>query len=174
MGVDTSEKSHDTNHIGRRKVPTARATKIRRSIEINRPPDELYRYWRALDNLPHILSHVDSIKVIDDRVSHWTVKTTMGGPTVEWYAEIINDVENERIGWRSLKDADVDHAGSVQFQPLDNGQWTAVTVALQYVLPGGVIGSTIAKVLGEDPDNLLLQDLQRFKQAMEAGVHALR
>ena len=115
------------------------------------------------------MSHLESVQVITDRFSHWVVKTMTGLPTIEWDAEIINEVENERIGWRSLKDADVDHAGSVEFEPVGDGRSTRLTVTLQYAPIAGRIGTAVAKLLGEDPDLKIADDLQRFKESMEAG-----
>ena len=131
MGIDMSHRnqsgrSSDTGRLGRRKIHTDRAMKIQRSIEINRPANGLYRFWRSLDNLPRIMNHLDSVQVINDRLSHWVVKAMPGIPQLEWDAEIINDVKNQRIGWRSLKGADVDNAGSVEV-PAD-GWWTAELV----------------------------------------------
>jgi uncharacterized membrane protein len=168
MGIDMRGRQ-DTNRLGRRKVHSDQATKIRRSIDINRPPNELYRFWRALDNLPRIMSDLESVEVITDRLSHWVVKTMTGMPTIEWDAEIINDVENERIGWRSLNDADVDHAGSVEFEPIGDGQKTRLTVTLQYAPIAGRLGTAVAKFIGQDPDSKVADDLQRFKESMEAG-----
>jgi uncharacterized membrane protein len=168
MGIDM-RGAQDTNRLGRRKLHTEQATKIRRSIDINRPPNELYRFWRALNNLPKIMSHVESVEVITDRLSHWVIKTTTGLPTIEWDAEIINDVENERIGWRALHDADVDHAGSVEFEPIEGGQKTRVTVTLQYAPIAGRLGTAVAKFIGQDPEFKITDDLQRFKESMEAG-----
>lgn len=161
--------AQDTNRLGRRKLHTEQATKIRKSIDINRPPNELYRFWRALNNLPKIMSHVESVEVITDRLSHWVIKTTTGLPTIEWDAEIINDVENERIGWRALHDADVDHAGSVEFEPIEGGRKTRVTVTLQYAPIAGRLGTAVAKFIGQDPEFKITDDLQRFKESMEAG-----
>ena len=96
----------------------------------------------------------------------------MGVPTVEWDAEIINDVENERIGWRSLSGADVDNTGSVKFEPVADGKATKLTVSLQYAPPAGKIGTAIAKLIGEDPDLQIAEDLQRFKESMEAGLYS--
>ncbi len=171
LGMNTRTGEHSTNLLGRRKVETARATKIRRSIEINRPPAELYRFWRSFDNLPKVMSHLESVHVINDRLSHWKVRTIPGGPPVEWDAEVINDIENARIGWRSLHGADVDNTGSVEFEPTGDGTRTKVTVTLQYAPPAGRLGATVAKLLGEDPDHMIAQDLQRFKESMEAGVY---
>ena len=174
LGIDMSGNKQagwpsDTSRLGRRKVHTGRATKIQRSIEINRPANELYRCWRSLDNLPRIMNYLDSVQVINDRLSHWVVKTMPGAPMVEWDAEIINDVENRRIGWRSLKDADVDNTGSVEFKPTgENRTW--LTVTLQYEPPGGKLGTAVAKWFGEDPNTKIAEDLQRFKEQVETGV----
>ena len=168
IGIDM-RGAQDTNRLGRRKLHTEQGTKIRKSIDINRPPNELYRFWRALNNLPKIMSHVESVEVITDRLSHWVIKTTTGLPTIEWDAEIINDVENERIGWRALHDADVDHAGSVEFESIDGGRKTRVTVTLQYAPIAGRLGTAVAKFIGQDPEFKIADDLQRFKESMEAG-----
>ena len=168
MGIDM-RGLEDTSRLGRRKVHSSQATKIRRSIEINKPPSELYRFWRALDNLPRIMSHLESVQVIAGRFSHWMVKTLPGLPTIEWDAEIINDVENERIGWRSLNDSDVDQAGSVEFEPVGDGRTTRLTVTLQYAPIAGRLGAAVAKFIGQDPEFKIADDLQRFKESMETG-----
>ena len=115
------------------------------------------------------MSHLQSVDVITDRLSHWVVKTMTGLPTIEWDAEIINDVENERIGWRSLNDADVDQAGSVEFEPVSGGRATRLTVTLQYAPIAGRLGAAVAKFIGENPELKIADDLQRFKEFMEAG-----
>jgi uncharacterized membrane protein len=144
----------NTNELGRRKVPTRRALKIQKRITIDRPAAELYRFWRNFANLPRIMRHLESVEVINDRLSHWAVKPLPGIPTIEWDAEVVNEVENQRIGWRSLAGADVETAGSVQFRPDSSGAGTQLTVILQYDLPGGQIGRAIARLLGQDPESL--------------------
>lgn len=161
--------ANDTNRLGRRKVHTSRATRIQEAIEIDRPPEEIYRFWRSFENLPRIMNHLDSVQVINDRLSHWVVKTSPGVPKVEWDAEIINEVENRRIGWRSLQGADVENTGSVEFRPVADGKKTQLIVTLQYEPPGGQLGSAITKWFGEDTNLQVAQDLQRFKEHMESG-----
>lgn len=169
-GNDQPGFANDINRSGRRKVHTSRATKMQTAIEINRPPAELYRFWRSLENLPRVMNHLDSVQVINERLSHWVVKTSPAVPKVEWDAEIINEVENQRIGWRSLQGADVENTGSVEFRPIGDGRRTQLILTLQYDPPGGQIGSTIAKWLGEDPNLRLTEDLRRFKEQIESGV----
>jgi uncharacterized membrane protein len=114
------------------------------------------------------MKHVESVEVKDERHSHWIVKAPLG-MKVEWDAEIISEIPNELIGWRSEGNGDVDNAGSVRFHPAPNGQGTEVRVMLQYDPPAGLIGVAMAKILGEEPAEQIEEDLRRFKQVMETG-----
>src|SRR5688572_29673997 len=68
------------------------------------------RKWRNFENLPRIMTHLESVRVIDDRRSHWVAKAnSAGGKRFEWDAEITVDEPNRRIAWRSLPGADVEN-----------------------------------------------------------------
>ena len=87
---------------------------VSESTTINKPAEELYQYWRDFKNLPHIMSYLESVEVIDHRKSKWRAKAP-AGLTVQWEAEIISDTPGKKIAWRSLYPASVDNAGSVRF-----------------------------------------------------------
>lgn len=137
-------------------------------IIIERSSEELYRYWRDFENLPRFMKHLESVRVTDDKRSHWVAKAP-AGTTVEWDAEIVEDRPNELIAWRSLEGADVDNTGSVRFEPATAGRGTVVRVEIDYSPPGGVIGAGIAKLFGEEPEQQVREDLRRFKQVVETG-----
>ena len=169
MGISTHDRN-DTSSLGRPKVLTDRAIKVRQSITIQRPSQDLYRYWRQLENLPKVMSHIRSVVAINEHQSHWIVDTLPHAPEIEWDAEIINEVDNERIGWRTLKGAVVGHAGSVVFEAIAEAT-TKVTVTLQYDPPGGPLGAALASLLGQDPAKTIGEDLARFKEVMEKQSH---
>jgi uncharacterized membrane protein len=166
-GFSTTEDLSDS----RRALAGDRGVDVEVATTINRPGAELYSFWRNLENLPRFMTHVVSVRIIDDRRSHWVVRAPRGR-TVEWDAEIINDVPNELIGWRTLHGADVISAGSVRFTQSGVGRGTHVHVHLQYSPPAGRIGSTIAWMLGHEPSQTIQEDLRRFKQLLEAGEAA--
>ena len=89
------------------------------------------------------------------------------GSTVTWEAEIINERPGELIAWRSIEGSLIDTAGSVRFAPSGNGAATEVTVNLKYNPPAGKAGARLAQLLGADPDQQIVDDLQRFKKIME-------
>ncbi|GGM13747.1 SRPBCC family protein [Deinococcus aerophilus] len=141
---------------------------VEHSVVIDRPTQAVYDYWRKLENLPHIMSHLESVTELDEKRSRWVAKAPLG-THVEWEAEIVNDKPGQRIGWHSLPGATVDNAGSVQFEELPNGG-TRVHVALSYRPPAGPLGAAVAKLFGEEPSQQIAEDLQKFKAAFEGSA----
>lgn len=141
--------------------------RVEQTVRIARPADELYRFWRQLENLPRFMDHLESVRVLDERRSHWVARGP-AGTRIEWDAEIHNEIPGQLLAWRSLPGAEVDHAGSVHFEP-DVGDVTLVRVILRYDPPAGRLGAGVARLFGEDPDTQVADDLRRFKQVMEAA-----
>lgn len=134
----------------------------------NKSPEELYNYWHDFENLPHFMKHLQSVKVLDLRRSHWVATAPMG-QTIEWDAEIVDDRPNELIAWASAEGAQVENAGFVRFKPAQGRQGTEVKVVLEYSVPGGAVTAAIAKLFGEEPEQQIGDELNRFKQLMETG-----
>ncbi len=149
-------------------VPAERGTKVEKSVLINRPPAELYSFWRNFENLPRFMNHLESVTVQGGGRSHWVAKAP-GGTTVEWDAEVYNEKEGELIAWRTLEGSEVASAGSVRFEEAPGGASTLVRVSLKYDPPGGKLGSLVARLFGENPEQQIDEDLGRFKQMMESG-----
>jgi uncharacterized membrane protein len=114
------------------------------------------------------MRHLDSVERVTDTISRWRAHGP-AGTGVEWEAEINNEVPNKVIGWRSLENADVVNAGSVNFDDAGHGRGTRVTVHLQYSPPGGKVGASIARLFGKDAETEIREDLRRFKQLIETG-----
>jgi uncharacterized membrane protein len=146
----------------------SRGVKVEDAVTINRSPEELYGCWRDFSRLPAFMSHLVSVRPIDHRRSHWVAKAP-AGRQVEWDAEIINDIPNELIAWRTLENADVVSAGSVRFRLAENRRGTEVRVRLQYDPPAGRLGAAVAWLLGNEPSQQIREDLRRFKQLLETG-----
>ncbi len=141
------------------------ATKV---ITIDRPPEEVYRFWRDVANLPRFMKHVHSVVAIGDDRTRWIVNGP-GGLRIEWEAEIVADRKNEAIVWRSLPGADVDNSGSVQFVRAAGHRGTEVWLELRFDAPGGPIGKAIALLFGKHPAQLAYTTLRRLKQLLETG-----
>ena len=162
LGVSTSKEGRGKNVS----IPYELGIRIDHSVLVNKPVDEVYRFWRNLENLPRFMDHLKSIEVRSETKSHW-VAMGPGGMDVEWDAEIIHEEPGKLIGWRSLEGSEVDNAGSVRFEPMTGG--TRVSVSLQYNPPAGSLGAAVAKLFGQDPKRQIRDDMCRFRQLMETG-----
>jgi uncharacterized membrane protein len=145
-----------------------RGIHVREAVRLEKPVAEVYRFWRSFENLPRFMTHLKQVVDLGNGRSHWEAY----GPsdiTVGWNAEIINDVENKVIGWRSLPGSDVVTAGSVNFSTVRAGRSTQLSVHLQYAPPAGRAGALLASLLGRSPSQTIREDLRRLKQLLETG-----
>ena len=165
LGINTADRPQGREAS----VPAGHGVKVERSITVNKPPEYLYRFWRNFENLPRIMSHLESVRVTGPNRSHWVARA-LAGASVEWDAEVINERKNELIAWRSLEGSDVDNAGSVHFRRAPAGQGTEIRVSLKYYPLGGKLGAAVAGLFGENPEQQIDDDLRRFRQAMEGGT----
>ena len=164
LGVDTSKARSDT----RRALGGSAGVNVEEAVTVNRPVHDVYQFWRNLENLPRFMQHLESVERVTDTLSRWHARGP-GGSTVEWNAEIINEVPDQVIGWRSLEGSDVVSAGSVNFEDAGPDRGTRIRVRLQYSPPGGKVGAAVAKLLGRDAATEIREDLRRFKQLLETG-----
>jgi uncharacterized membrane protein len=144
------------------------AIKVEKTVTINKPADELYRFWHNFENLPNFMKHLKSVTVHDEKRSHWIANAPLGN-SVEWDADILEDRENEFISWASAEGADVENSGFVRFKKAPGDRGTEVKVVIEYNPPGGALTAAFAKLFGEEPEQQIGDDLRRFKMLMEAG-----
>jgi uncharacterized membrane protein len=150
-----------------RGLSARRGVHVVRAITVNRPREDVYRFWHDFENLPRFMAHLESVQVLYGR-SRWKAKGP-AGTTFEWDAEIAIDRPNEMIAWRSLEGSDVMNQGSVKFLTAPGDRGTEVRVELHYEPPAGALGRAVAKLFGREPGQEVEGDLRRFKQIMETG-----
>jgi len=168
MSDKISHTMADDAPISTAKHPNMDAMLIGRTVTINRPREDLYAYWRDLRNLPNFMENVRAIRVIDDRLSRWTVAAP-AGQTVEWDSIIVEDEPGRLIAWKSSQDADILNSGRIEFRDSPAGRGTEVTATILYDPPAGAAGKLVAKLFQKEPNIQARRELRRFKQLMETG-----
>jgi uncharacterized membrane protein len=162
--------------IGRDTAHTAtKGLEITQSLTINKPRNELYQFWRQLENLPRFMLYLEEVKQTGARRSHWVAripkdpiyKKKLG--TIEWDADIVEEEENVRIVWRSLPGSDLENAGEVHFTDAPANRGTVVRATIAYHPPAGAAGKLAAQLLNPVFSGLVKQDMRRFKRLLEAG-----
>lgn len=142
---------------------------IRRSLTVNRPRAEVYAYWRKLENLPRFMQHLDQVEILDSRRSHWVAPLPGGLGTIEWDAEITGEIDQEWLRWQSVEQASVDHTGEIYFADAPGDRGTEIHVRITYQPPAGYIGHTLAGWLNPAFEQMVKEDIRRFKQFFETG-----
>jgi uncharacterized membrane protein len=130
------------------------------TVEVTVPVSTAYDQWTQFETFPHFMSGVDSITQVDDTRNHWV--TSIAGVTREFDTEIVEQVPDERIEWRSVDGSQ--HRGVVTFEPLDINL-TRVSVLMDFE-PEGLVekaGDALGLVGGQ-----IEGDLQRFKEFIES------
>lgn len=146
-----------------------RAVRVKAAVTVRRSREDVYRFWHDFQNLPHFMDHLEAVEPRGNGRSRWMARGP-AGRTVEWEAELIEDRSHELIKWRSATGAQVQNEGRVEFTDAPGGRGTELRLDMSYAMPGGVLGATVAKLLGAEPERQVDDDLRRFKQVMETGM----
>jgi len=142
--------------------------RVEKSIRVAAPVDQVYRFWRNVENFPKFMRHVKEVRRLDPdgKTSHWVIEGPLGA-RAEFNARLTQDEPNRSIGWNSV-DGNMGSTGNVTFT--DTQENTLVHVVMQwYDPPGGAVGEAASKLL-QDPEEMLQDDLHRFKEAVESGT----
>lgn len=139
---------------------------VETSVTIDKPAQELYDFWRRLENLPRFMRHLDEVRDLGDGRSHWVGRTPFG-TRAEWEAEIVEDRPGRLLSWRSVAGSQVATAGSVLFEEATGGRGTVVRVEMDIRAPHHLLGRAVAGLAHVERE--VHEDLRRFKNLLEAG-----
>lgn len=137
------------------------------AVTVNRPAQEVYAFWRKLENLPKFMRHIRSVRELSPTRSHWTAEALRSGRTLEWDADIVEEKPNELIRWRSVPNGAVQHSGEVRFKRAPGERGTEVHVRMEYRPPMGA--PAIAALTYPFSRQMMKEELRRLKRVLEAG-----
>jgi uncharacterized membrane protein len=140
--------------------------RVQKTVNINAPIDEVYRFWHNFENFPLFMDHVKEV-VVQGGISNWKVAGPAGS-SFEFQSHITRDVPNESIAWETIPDSQIHHSGVVRFEENWDGG-TRVTVQMTYMPPAGVVGHKVAELFGVDPRHAMQEDLSRLKVLLEVN-----
>ncbi|MFI6808794.1 SRPBCC family protein [Streptomyces luteogriseus] len=133
---------------------------IKETVEVDVPVHTAYNQWTQFEEFPNFMEGVEEVSQLDDRHNHWTTK--IGGVRREFDTEIVDQLADERVTWRSTS-GDTHQRGSVRFERLDDTH-TRVELVMD-VEPSGAVEKA-ADMLGTI-DRRVKGDMKRFKQYIE-------
>jgi uncharacterized membrane protein len=139
---------------------------VEESVVIERPPQQIYDFWRNFENLPQFMDNIESVTKINDVRSHWVIKAP-AGTSVEFNSLVTEDIPGRLIAWKSEEGASVPNRGRVEFIETSSGGGTNVRTTISYDPPAGAFGRIVAKLFQREPGVQARQDLERLKELLE-------
>lgn len=158
LGVDTSEGAQQ-------------GVRVETFVTINRTPQQVYEFWRNLENLPKFMKRLESVEVTGEATSHWKARGP-AGVLLEWDAEMVADYPGQLILWRSMGEESLANEGTIEFRDAPGDRGTEVKVSISYHPPGGAAGTAAANLAHGATVQQLEEDLKRLKQILETGETA--
>ena len=147
---------------------TDNANVIAAVVTVNKPVEEVYNFWKDARNYAQFMDQMESVNPMTSGRSHWKIKAPPG-LSVEWDAQVTQDIPNELIRWTSVDSDNIDSTGTVRFRTAPGNRGTIVSLDVEYKPKGGPLGAKIGKLFAAIPKTQMTNDLRRFKQLMEIG-----
>jgi uncharacterized membrane protein len=144
-----------------------RGIDYRKTIEINKPVNEVFAFLTDFKNYPRISEAITSVRELGDG----RIQKTIAGPAgteLTLQERITQLVPNESIASRSEPNSPIQYAKRVWFEPVDES-CTRVHIDATYNPPGGVLAHSLAWLAGVDLKSVLDDFLMRAKSYLETG-----
>ncbi|PSK98451.1 polyketide cyclase/dehydrase/lipid transport protein [Murinocardiopsis flavida] len=134
-------------------------SEIAETVDVEVPVGLVYDQWTQFATFPEFMAGV--VDVVQHGDTRMTWEIVIGGRHRRFDAEVVEQVPDERIAWRTVDG--VTHDGVVAFHRLD-AERTRVTLRMRTVPEGTVdtLGDRLGLVRGRVKD-----DLRRFKHFIE-------
>jgi uncharacterized membrane protein len=156
------------NALGKVDTPKSSNVNIRTSINIDKPVDEVYNFWRNLENLPKFMSHLKSVEEKNATHSYWVAQGPAGIGSLSWEAKILMDDTGRQLSWQSLPGSTIDNAGKVRFKQRGSSG-TELDVTISYHAPLGTAGEAAAQLLNPLFERMVKNDIESLKDYLETG-----
>jgi uncharacterized membrane protein len=146
-----------------------RMERVERSIEVDCPVRTVYNQWTQFEEFPRFISGLKEVKQLDDLHVHW--HAAIWGRDKEWDSEIVEQVPDERISWRSTRGEH--NNGTVRFEPLP-GDRTLVHLSIVYEPKGVVETAGYALGIFERSVDAMMHDFKAFIERRQTETGAWR
>jgi uncharacterized membrane protein len=133
-------------------------------------PLALYNLWCDLAWTPRWQEYVLAVAPRPNGITHWIMGNPDDpqAPQIEFDTQIVEDIQGERISWRSLT-PEIEQTGTVTFTPTASGRGTRVTLTQTVRSSFAGLSNNVVGIGKRSPKRLVTENLRHFKQLAETG-----
>ncbi|NBC18016.1 MAG: hypothetical protein GVY18_11965 [Bacteroidetes bacterium] len=110
---------------------------IEKTLVIDAPVERVYAFWADMAAVEAVLPVVESIEVLDERTTRWTVQAPFS-TFVQFVAVTETRTPNRYVKWGSTHGAGTEtviSGGELFFEPVENDRATRVRLRFTYDVP---------------------------------------
>ncbi|CCI13678.1 Similar to tr/P74307/P74307 [Microcystis aeruginosa PCC 9806] len=128
-------------------------------VEVDAPIDLVWELWSDLEQMPHWMKWIESVKILEEEpeLSRW--KLASGGLEFTWLSRIMKIVPHQMIQWESVDG--LPNRGAIRFY--DRHGRSIVRLTAAYAIPGWLGKLMDNLFLGRVVESTLQADLERFR-----------
>ncbi|MDB9419725.1 SRPBCC family protein [Microcystis aeruginosa] len=128
-------------------------------VEVDAPIDLVWELWSDLEQMPHWMKWIESVKILEEEpeLSRW--KLASGGLEFTWLSRIMKIVPHQMIQWESVDG--LPNRGAIRFY--DRHGRSIVRLTASYAIPGWLGKLMDNLFLGRVVESTLQADLERFR-----------
>lgn len=150
----------------RTSLPPRDENTIEASVTIQRPVEEVFRFYRDFKNLPCFLGDVLDIEQIGPATSRWTIQGPLG-IRANSTMKVTEERTNELICYETVTSPLLKTYWEIHFAPGSEAGEAEVREVMK--VPLGRLGRAALALVGKFPAEEVATNLHRLKQVMEVG-----
>lgn len=138
---------------------------IEARVTIQRPIDDVFRFYRDFRNLPRFLGDVTAIEPLANATYRWTIQGPLG-IRVNWTIKVTEERTNELIHYETVSSPGLRTYWEIHFASASDAGETEVREVMK--APLGRLGRAALALIGKFPSEEVSSNLHRLKE-METG-----
>jgi uncharacterized membrane protein len=150
----------------RTSLPPRDENTIEASVTIQRPVEEVFRFYRDFKNLPRFLGDVMDIEQTGPATSRWTIQGPLG-IRVNLTIRVTEERTNALIRYETVTLPGLRTYWEIHFAPGPEAGETEVREVMK--APLGRLGRAALALIGDHPAEEVPANLHRLKEIMETG-----
>jgi uncharacterized membrane protein len=142
-------------------------SRIEASVQIHRPPADVFAFYRDFENLPLFLGDVMEVAPLGSTIFRWTIQGPLG-VRAAWVIRLTEEQPGALIRYETVGFPGLQTTWEVRFSP--GAEPNGAEVHETMTLPLGGFGRAALGMIGKHPREEVTANLHRLKELLETGT----
>lgn len=141
-------------------------------VTVNKPLHEVYTFWHKMENIPLLMKHLKQVRQQCNQTFLWETFIPYSTHTIEFKTQIVTEVPNKLLCWKTLPDQTIEHTGKVLFE--DAGiLGTTLNISITYQMQNSFSEGRKIPLIIQAFNKLVKKDIINIKHFFESDITVL-